>query len=196
MNILTSENIKRHNTKNVTAGVGEYVLRNGVWAMDIRPAPFYQNYTDTDGSTKLSYCLREEFYSGQWVFSLWIDADQVIHNNKNVAAGMSVVYTDGTYVNLVVTGGENIGFQHKNYISDANKTVDRVSSYYHVSQPTYYRYDSFIVPVEQTSFNKNGIIDSGFYIEGLESINTISSDTNLGMSIGKFGIDVEDFIEY
>lgn len=197
MNILTTENLAKYNTKNRIVGIGEWHQRNGVWAMDIRPEPFYQNYTDTDGTTKLSYILKDEFTSGQYVFSLWIDSDDVNNGSGSYSqAGFTLYYSDETSVSLRVTGAENKGFQHKFFISDASKKCDRLNVYYARNLPTYYRYDSFIVPVEQTSFNKNGIIDSGFYIEGLESINTISSDTNLGMSIGKFGIDVEDFIEY
>jgi hypothetical protein len=30
-NIFTTENIAKYNTKGRTVGVGEYVLRNGVW---------------------------------------------------------------------------------------------------------------------------------------------------------------------
>jgi len=41
MNILTTENLAKYNTKNWFGGVGEWVNRNGIWAMDIRPAPFY-----------------------------------------------------------------------------------------------------------------------------------------------------------
>ena len=194
MNILTTENLAKHNTKNAASGVGEWHQRNGVWAMDIRPVPFYRNYVDTDGTTYISYCLRDEITPGQWIFNLWIDADDVIYNNANRAAGLCVVYADGSSVNLVVTGGSGVGFQHKYYISDANKTIDRISVYYYASLPTYYRSDSFIVPVSETSFGKNGVINSGFYIEDLGSLNNSVSD-NLGMSIGKYGINAQEFIE-
>ena len=56
-NIFTTENVAKYNTKGRTAGIGEYVLRNGFWSMDIRPEPFYRNYTDTSGNYE-SYILR------------------------------------------------------------------------------------------------------------------------------------------
>ena len=190
-NILTSENIMSHNTKNRTNGVGEWKKRNGVWSMDIRPEPFYQNYTASDGVTKLSYCLNEEIGSGQYVFNLWIDVDDVISGGKNVNGGLVVKYKDGTSYDLAKEGGENIGFQHIYYISDDTKEIDSISVYYYTSIAVYYRYDSFIVPISETSFNKTGIINSGFYIENISSIEADSQ-----MSIGKFGVVTNEFIEY
>ena len=196
MNILTTENLAKYNTKNRTTGIGEWKQRNGIWAMDIRPEPFYQNYTDTDGTTKLSYILKNEFGSGQYVFSLWIDSDDV--NNGSGAysqAGFTLYYNDGTSVSLRVTGAENKGFQHEYFISDVSKKCDRLNVYYARNLPTYYRYDSFIVPISDVKFNKTGVINSGFYIEGLTSL-TSSTHPTQSMQIGKYGINAEEFIEY
>ena len=66
--------------------------------------------TDDDGTTKIGDFLRGEFLPGSYVFNLWIDGDDVIYNNTNRAAGLSVVYADGTSFNLLITGGENVGF--------------------------------------------------------------------------------------
>lgn len=171
MNILTTENLTKYNTKNWSGGVGEWVNRNGVWAMDIRPAPFYQNYTDSSGN-KISRVFTDEFMSAsQWVFNLWIDGDAVISGGNNVACGMTIKYTDTTRYDLTVTGGDK-GFQNKYYLTDSSKIVSHVEIYYYTSMPTYYRSDSFICPVgSDVQFNKNGIINAGHFYEAIEDEN-------------------------
>lgn len=193
MNILTTENLAKHNTKNRTAGVGEWKLRNGVWAMDIRPEPFYQNYT-VDG-TKISYCLKEEFHDGQYIFNLWIDADDVYSNSAYRASGLVIVYTDGTSYNLVATGGSGIGFQHIYYISTAGKTIARISNYYYSSIATYFRYDSYIIPLNKTStkFFKTGQAQTNELVE--DYTHTYGNPTN-SMSLGQGYIETTNFIEY
>ena len=164
-NIFLTENIAKHNTKNNTVGVGEWVQRNGVWAMNIRPAPFYQNYTAQDGTTKLSYCLREEFSPNtQYLFNMWIDTDDVISGGNNVFGGLQVVYSDSTTYNI--GQAKTNGFKHFTYLTTAGKSVDRLSVYYYTSLNVYYRGDSFIVPmVNTTNIERTGIVNSSEFVE-------------------------------
>lgn len=183
-NIFLSENIARHNTKGRTVGIGEWILRNGVWSMNIRPEPFYQNYTAQD-NTKLSYCLKEEFSPNtQYLFNLWIDTDDVISNGTNVFAGLVVIYSDGTSYNI--GQAKTNGFKHFTYLSTTGKSIDRLSVYYYTSINVYYRGDSFIVPIiNNTNITKAGIINSGAFVE-----------TILPTAFGGDYITTNDFIEY
>lgn len=161
-NIFTTENVAKYNTRSYSSGVGEYVLRNGVWAMDIRPAPFYKNYGEE------SYILRNEFAPNtQYIIDLWIDGDDTIYNGNNVACGLTLYYTDGTYNSTaVITGGSGIGFQHRVFVTDASKSVRDFNVYYYTSTPVYYRADSYVVPLtNNTNVTKNGILTSGDFTE-------------------------------
>ena len=169
MNIFTNENISKYNTKPRYAGVGEYVRRNGVWAMDIRPEPFYKNYGEE------SYILRNEFISNtQYLIDLWIDADDVIYDGVYRACGLRLYYTDGTYDDsAVVTGASGRGFQHIQYVTNKSKSVRDFNVYYSTSISVYYRADSRIIPLSNTSsINKCGVTDSTEfteYIDGLDN---------------------------
>lgn len=173
-NIFTTENISKYNTRGSTSGVGEYVLRNGYWAMNIRPAPFYQNYGTGD-----SRLLQDEFVPNtQYIFDLWIDTDDVIYNGNNVPAGLTLVYTDGTKNNssMVFTGGSK-GFQHANFVSDPTKSVKKLEVYYYTNTQAYYRADSYIAPLSNAnSITKSGIIKSDIINE---TINT-STEVKFG----------------
>ena len=162
-NIFTTENVSRYNTRGSTTGVGEYRLRNGYWSMDIRPAPFYQNYGTDD-----SRLLQDEFVANtQYIFDLWIDTDDVIYNGNNVPGGLSLIYTDDTSdsTNMVFTGG-NKGFQHANFVSDPAKSVKKLVVYYYTSTPVYYRADSYIAPLSNSNnISKSGIIKSSIINE-------------------------------
>ena len=186
MNIFTTENIAKYNTKGATAGIGEYTLRNGYWSMDIRPAPFWQNY-----ETSKSTLLKDDFLPNtQYIIDLWIDGDDVIYNGSNVACGLQLYYTDGTSnASAVITGG-NKGFQHVQYVTNQNLSIDRLGVYYYVSQPVYYRADSFITPLyNTTAINKTGIINSGEIKE--QSILT----NNFSTKLGKGYINANNIIE-
>jgi len=169
-NIFTTENIAKYNTKGRTVGVGEYVLRNGVWSMDIRPEPFYKNY----GSD--SYILRDEFKPNtQYLVDLWIDADDTKYGGNYVACGLTLYYTDGTAnATAVVTGADNKGFQHKVFVTDASKSVRDFNVYFYTSTPVYYRADSRVVPLSnQSNVYKTGIAQSTEfteYINGLDNV--------------------------
>lgn len=169
-NILTTENIQKHNTKNRTVGVGEWVLRNGVWAMNIKPEPFYQNYTNEEG-TKISRLLMDEFVPNtQYYINLWIDGDSVSYNNGTAwsGCGLQIYYTDGTRIVMNVTGGDGVGWQHQQAITDPTKDVDYVCSTYARNLNTFYRGDSFIIPLTESKLHKTGVLNSGDFIETQE----------------------------
>ena len=161
-NIFRSEIIKKYNTKNRTAGIGEYVLRNGIWCMDIRPEPFYKNI---DNNT--SGILFDEFIlNTSYIIDMWIDVDDVVYNNNNVAAGFTLYYTDNTTESFAYTGGgSNSGFHHKKIITPITKSIKSLEIYYYTSSPVYYRWDSYIVPVETLNINKQGQILTAQTIE-------------------------------
>jgi hypothetical protein len=187
MNIFTTENIAKYNTKPRYAGVGEYVLRNGVWAMDIRPEPFYQNYGTGD-----SRLLSEEFQPNtQYIVDLWIDADDCKSSGNYVACGLTLVYTDNTTkADAVVTGADGKGFQHVQYVTDPAKSVQKFTVYYYTSTPVYYRADSFVSPLSNTtSVGKNGIITSGEFNE------QITTPSDFSVKFGKGYIEANEFIE-
>ena len=167
-NIFTQANAMRDNTKNRSVGIGEYVKRNGMWSMNIRPEPFYKNY-GTD-----SYIFKSEidmYKNYPFYADIWLDVDDVIYNGNNVSGGLSVSYTDGTRTNFaVVIGGQGDnkkGFQHIQFISDKSKVLKAMDVYYYVSLNVYYRLDSFIMPLVEDNLhiNKQGIINTNNYVE-------------------------------
>ena len=188
MNIFTTENVAKYNTKSRTAGIGGYVLRNGVWAMDIRPEPFYQNYGTGD-----SRLLSEEFLPNtQYIIDLWIDADDCKYNGDYLAGGLRLYYTDSTYNNsATITGADNKGFQHIQYATDPTKSVQKFVVYYSTNTPIYYRADSFVTPLANiTNVTKQGIITSGEFNE------QITTPSDFSAKFGKGYIEVNEFIEY
>lgn len=169
-NLFRSELIKNYNTKNRGAGIGEDVLRNGVWSMDIRPEPFYQNLENSQ-----SGILLNEFNSNiQYVIDMWIDVDDVIYNGNNVAAGFTLRYSDNSTESFVFTGG-NKGFQHKKIITPSNKSVLKLEIYYYVSMPVYYRWDSYITPYNIPKITKQGILNTTNEIENKSLTTSLSN---------------------
>lgn len=181
MNIFTTENVAKYNTKNATEGIGEYVLRNGVWAMCIKPAPFYGNYEAGKG-----VLLKSEFEPNtQYIFDLWIDGDDTIYQSEYRRCGFRIHYTDGTNTDDgTVVGGSGVGFQHTKFVTNSSKSVDRIEVYYYTNLPAYYRADSYITPLANTStILKSGIVQTGEFSEAQSA------------SIGKGYINAPDFIE-
>lgn len=135
-----------------------WTLRNGEYALILNPTNFYENGVYTK-------VLKGKFLSNtQYKFDLWMDSDEVIHQNVNRPGGLVVVYTDGTNSVITVTGSSSSpkGFQHMVFYSDINKSVDYVTVYYYVGNNVYYRWDSVIIPIgNETSVNKNGIVKTG-----------------------------------
>lgn len=135
-----------------------WTLRNGEYALILNPTNFYENGVYTK-------VLKGKFLSNtQYKFDLWMDSDELIHQNVNRPGGLVVVYTDGTNSAITVTGSSSNpkGFQHMVFYSDINKSVDYVTVYYYVGNNVYYRWDSVIIPIgNETSVNKNGIVKTG-----------------------------------
>lgn len=135
-----------------------WTLRNGEYALILNPTNFYE-------SGVYAKVLQGKFLSNtQYKFDLWMDSDEVIHQNVNRPGGLVVVYTDGTDIAFTVTGSSSSpkGFQHMVFYSDINKSVDYVTVYYYVGNNVYYRWDSVIIPIgNETSVNKNGIVKTG-----------------------------------
>ena len=140
--------------------IGEIIEHNGTYALNIAPEPFYKNISSTT-----SGALDGMFQTGSYVFDMWINTDSVIYNNNNVAGGMSIRYTDNSVENAFVFTGGNKGYQHKIYITPANKNIQRVEFYYYVSTDVFYRIDSCIYPISNLSIKKTGVIQSTGLLE-------------------------------
>ena len=154
MNIWTSENIIKYWNGTSLVAKGEWTTRNGENAITIQPNNFYQN----NASIQI---FKDEFLPNtQYIISLWIDSDDVVYSGKNVAGGMNVHYTDGSVVHLSPIGDKTNpkSWQHKFLITNPEKSVSYMSSYYYISIPVYYRWDSFIVPAQQANLEANGIL--------------------------------------
>jgi hypothetical protein len=153
-NIFRSELIMPYAKAGHSVGIGEWTTRNGAAAMDIRPVPFYKNLDDGT----VSGILRNEFIPNtSYLVDLWIDVDDVISSGSNVAAGLTLKYTDGTSESFVFTGPK--GWNHKKVITPATKSIKLLDIYYYTSVPVYYRWDSYIAPITSSNINKVGQLD-------------------------------------
>ena len=160
-NIFTTENIQLFSKFGPVTGTGEWVMRNGIPCMNIRPAPFYKNL---DNETT-SGILKDYFSNNtSYIIDLWIDTDDVIYNNNNVAGGLTVIYTDGSAESFTFVGG-NKGFQHKKIITPNTKTIKLLDIYYSVSIDVFYRWDSYITEFTTQNINKQGQINVPNLIE-------------------------------
>lgn len=160
-NIFTTENIQPFSKSGPVVGTGEWVTRNSVPAMNIRPAPFYKNL---DNAT-VSGILRGYFTENtSYIVDLWIDTDAVIYNGNNVAGGLTIIYTDGTTEPFVFTGG-NKGWQHKKVITPNTKTIKLLDVYYYTSLDVYYRWDSYITKFDTQNITKTGQVNTSNVIE-------------------------------
>lgn len=144
--------------------IGEVVEHNGYMALNIAPEPFYNNISGTT-----SGALDGMFQAGSYVFDIWVDVDSVISGGTNRGGGMVIRYSDNTSENAFVFTGGNLGYQHKIYITPANKTVQRLEFYYYTSTDVFYRIDSCIYPINQTKIFKKGIVQSAGFLEDTKS---------------------------
>ena len=174
-----SENLFRIEELQKYARTGQsYILswvdKNGEKAVGMGPSQFYEN-----GSYK-SILLDRFKENTQYKFDIWMDADAVVYNGNNVTGGLRVLYTDGTeapYTSLTTVGNASspMGFQHKIFYSDPEKTVKRLYTYYYIATNVYYRWDSVIMPVETDAEIKNtGENLSGQFREGAQIANISS----------------------
>lgn len=191
-NIFKSEYINKYATNKTVAGSGNIELRNGIPAINIR-APYFYN-----GS--YIKVLQDEFKPNtQYKFDLWVDLDDEyaqVEPYNNYTSGFYIKYTDGTSSSINGFKGNHInpiGFQHLIIYSEKNKTIDGLNFSYNYGRPNYFRLDSVILPVKNTSnINKSGIVNSSQFIEYNGSIpiyqmfranDEIGSNTGLTMTV-------------
>lgn len=170
MNLFKTELVMPYAYYPTRQGHGELMKHNGYWSMDIEPATFYNASLDP----KSAPILQNEFSPNiQYLFDMWIDADLTVSGGANRSAGLSIVYTDGSSYAFTVIGNQSspLGYQHKVFVTPANKSVKNIASYYYSSYPTYYRIDSLIVPVSEPNISKKGIITSNQFTETLSGVN-------------------------
>ena len=166
-NLLTSENLLngRVNTS-ATSNVGEIVNRNNYSAYRISPVAYWSG----DGATSKNIC-KGQFGSGQYIFDLWIDVDDVYYdgNGRWVPGGFEVYYTDGSVENVIVDANStqgHSGYQHLIRKTNANKTISGLGVYYYIGVPVYIRCDSVICKVNSDGkICKNNIIAGGQFVE-------------------------------
>ena len=99
------------------------------------------------------------------------------------------MYTDNTTSgdSFVIAGSNSTAYTHIASLSNASKSISHLVPYYYGNIPVYYRYDSFIIPVDSdVRINKNGIVNCG------EILQFGSGDFTIKGSHGLNGID---FIE-
>ena len=144
------ENIFRYECLQETASgsnTGEWVDRNGVYAMRIGPSPFW--FGDTDQS--ISHLGSHFKANTQYKLDIWIDADDIYYsgNSSNVPGGIGLYYTDNSVDWAIASGNINnpVGWQHIILYSNPNKSIKGISVYYYIGTPAYYRYDSMIIPM-------------------------------------------------
>ena len=174
-NIFKSEFITPFAKSGQTVGIGEIVTHNNTYAMNIRPAPFYQNLENNTSGILKGYFKANTSY----IFDMWIDADSVYSNNAYRTGGFYIKYSDGTNDSTFLTlGGDGVGYQHKRLITPNNKTIDRLEIYYYASLDVFYRLDSYICPIDAFKINKTGNVDTTNIIENVTTaqINKSGSD--------------------
>ena len=168
-NIFRSELIMPYAKAGYTAGIGEWVVRNGENAIRLKPAPFYQNSTNTDGSTRSAILDNEIQPNTQYICDLWIDVNDTYSGDAYRNGGLMIYYDDGTSsTDFRLIGSDGAGFQHKILITPAGKSISRINVYYGYNLPVYYRWDSYIAPITASNVNKVGQLNTCDIIENQE----------------------------
>lgn len=171
-NFLRYERTKINLNPANTNTCGKMTTRNGVLAMRFLPTDNWFG-TNDERNGKMFYDMFKE--NTRYVFDMWIDADNVATSSSptNQGGGFNIHYTDGTASYALVVYGANygdtpMGFQHRVYISEANKTIKRVSIRYAINASIYVRADSFIAEVADTNVYKTGNVATGQFVEGYD----------------------------
>lgn len=151
-NVFRSELIMPY-AKSSSGSHGQIVERNGYPAIAIQPVPFYQNLANNESG----FLCNEFIPNTQYIIDLWIDSELVMNGSNPSTGGLYLDYTDGTSVGnaFIVTGGI-AGWQHKYYITEANKSIKKVSIRYGVNKTVYFRADSFMAPIGTHKIIKTG----------------------------------------
>lgn len=171
-NIFKSEYISKY-ASSLDGSYGQWGTRNSVPCILIQPHKFYYG----SGDERNKSVLKDYFIPNtQYIFDMWMDADDVVYNGNNVACGFEIWYTDNTSDStFVITGNQSnpIGFQHKRLVTAAGKSIKGLGIYYYTSITVYYKVGSFIAPVSQASLGTNGVFNTAQIVEvdGTASIN-------------------------
>lgn len=171
-NFLRYERTKINLNPANTDTCGKMTTRNGVLAMRFLPTDTWFG-TNDERNGKMFYDMFKE--NTRYVFDMWIDADNVATSSSpaNQGGGFNIHYTDGTESYALVVYGANygdtpMGFQHRVYISEANKTIKRVAIRFAINASIYVRADSFIAEVADTNVYKTGTVATGQFVEGYD----------------------------
>ena len=150
-NIFTYENVSPYRRSGTNTYVGEWVQRNGEWAMQIAPSPFYT-------SPNYHHVLENEFKPNtRYVFDIWFDTDDVIYNGNNVAGGFVIYTPSGTRIDSgQFAVAHTTGFKHVRFVTPSGTSVGYIGIYYYTSIPVYYRWDSYIVPYDTQKLAHTG----------------------------------------
>ena len=156
MNIFTTENFTKY-AASIDVGHGEWNVYNSDNVTCFKANRFYSN-------SAYIHVLADEFIpKTQYIFSLWLDVDNVYSGGKNVPGGFIVYYSDGSTKNLTVTGNKSnpVGWQQIYYVSDAEKSIAYIAVYYWTSEMFYARWDSSIIEMVTPAVNKPGVFTLG-----------------------------------
>lgn len=196
-NLLTTENLfnGRVNTS-ATTNVGEIVNRNGYLAYRLGPDAFWSG----DASTSKNIC-KGQFQSGQYVFDIWIDVDDIYYsgNNSWVPGGLEIYYTDSSTDYVTASASSTQGrssFQHIIVKSNANKTISGLGVYYYIGTPSYIRCDSVICKVSSyVKIKKNNVLSNAQIIELPDNLPMKTlSDGSQWANIYAFNYDISNSV--
>lgn len=154
-NIWRSELIisyRRSGVSLTTDGIGEWTTRNGENAIKMTPTRFY-------GSSTYQHILENEFISNtRYLFNFWLDTDDQYHNSTYGISGIRIWYSDGTRDDTLLSTSSSSprGWQLKRYITKADKSVSYLTIYYGYNDPNYFRWDSYVMPIDETNITKAG----------------------------------------
>ena len=132
-----------------TSGNGTMELRNGVLSYGLA-APVYWVAGNSQASNMI---FNGKFKANtQYYFDLWIDADSMWYSGGSiyVPCGFTLLYTDGTVENLIVTSTNGAdGWKHLEFFSNSSKSIHGLGVYYYIGEKWYLRHDSGIYEVDK-----------------------------------------------
>ena len=181
-NLWTYENIYPYHMNSYGQYNGEWTLRNGVWAIVMAPSRFYASGT-------YAHIFSNEFKPNTcYLFNFYVDTDDHYHNDKYTSAGIYIGFSDGTESNVLYATQSTVarGWQQKRYVSPADKSVAYVRMGYNYGDPSYYRWDSYIVPYETEKI----------YHTGLTTVSHLSEGANKTDFRRGGGVDTNEIIEF
>ena len=175
-NLLKRENVIKDyvNQSNINSTCGTMVIREGVPALKFKATDTWFTLDGVDHHYQMMYGMFKQ--NTQYLFDLWIDGDDMFptsgdHAYEMYGTGFAIKYVgvnNSVFYEIVGDRINKLGWQHKLFITDANKTIESIGIIYHINSPLYVRADSFIVPLTETKINKNGTIESGLFVENTD----------------------------